>query len=153
MDPSDSPQQPGGAAKGNPPSQKPPTCDVKPRLTKEQHDVLEQHFQVQHKPSTLVKKDFASKLGVPLDKINNWFQNRRAKVKQDRKKVANQLNMALNTQYGMYGHPPMPVMAGQYPHHPEQIQMHMTMNQEFHGLPADISPASLPVQAWRERQP
>jgi hypothetical protein len=70
MDPSDSPQQPGGAAKGNPPSQKPPTCDVKPRLTKEQHDVLEQHFQVQHKPSTLVKKDFASKLGVPLDKIN-----------------------------------------------------------------------------------
>lgn len=69
MDPSDSPQQPGGASKANP-SQKPPTCDVKPRLTKEQHDVLEQHFQMQHKPTTLVKKDFASKLGVPLDKIN-----------------------------------------------------------------------------------
>ncbi|KAI9866903.1 MAG: hypothetical protein M1823_009146, partial [Watsoniomyces obsoletus] len=117
MDPSDSPQQSGGGGKGNPPPQKPATtCDVKPRLTKEQHDVLEQHFQVQHKPSTLVKKDFASKLNVPLDKINvsadarcvrlcansgqNWFQNRRAKVKQDRKKVANQLNMAMNTSYG-----------------------------------------------------
>ncbi|KAH7080487.1 hypothetical protein BKA63DRAFT_244778 [Paraphoma chrysanthemicola] len=147
MDPSDSPQQSGGGGKGNPPPQKPATtCDVKPRLTKEQHDVLEQHFQVQHKPSTLVKKDFASKLNVPLDKINNWFQNRRAKVKQDRKKVANQLNMAMNTSYGMYGHPSMPVMAGQYPHHPEQLQLHMTMNQEYHGLPSDISPASLPVQ-------
>jgi hypothetical protein len=65
MDPSGSPQDASGAA-----NQKAPTCDVKPRLTKEQHDVLEQHFQVQHKPSTLVKKDFASKLGVPLDKIN-----------------------------------------------------------------------------------
>jgi hypothetical protein len=65
MDPSGSPQDAGGAA-----NQKAATCDVKPRLTKEQHDVLEQHFQVQHKPSTLVKKDFASKLGVPLDKIN-----------------------------------------------------------------------------------
>jgi hypothetical protein len=137
MDPSGSPQPSG---------QKPPTCDVKPRLTKEQHDVLEQHFQVQHKPSTLVKKDFASKLGVPLDKINNWFQNRRAKVKQDRKKVANQLNMALNTQYGMYGHSTMPAMAGQYPHHPEQLQLHMTMNQDYHNMTADISPASLPVQ-------
>lgn len=70
MDSSDSPQQPGGGSKGDPASQKPPAVDVKPRLTKEQHDVLEQHFQQQHKPSTLVKKDFASKLGVPLDKIN-----------------------------------------------------------------------------------
>jgi cell division protein FtsN len=70
MDPSESSQQPGGGSKGDPASQKPPAVDVKPRLTKEQHDVLEQHFQVQHKPSTLVKKDFASKLGVPLDKIN-----------------------------------------------------------------------------------
>jgi hypothetical protein len=66
MDPSGSPPDAGGASQ----LQKPPTCDVKPRLTKEQHDVLEQHFLVQHKPSTLVKKDFASKLGVPLDKIN-----------------------------------------------------------------------------------
>jgi hypothetical protein len=70
MDPSGSPQDVGGASHSNPQLQKPPQCDVKPRLTKEQHDVLEQHFQVQHKPSTLVKKDFASKLGVPLDKIN-----------------------------------------------------------------------------------
>jgi hypothetical protein len=76
----------------------------------------------------------------------NWFQNRRAKVKQDRKKVANQMSMALNTQYSMYGHQSMPVMGGQYPHHPEQLPMHMTMNQEYHAMTADMSPASLPVQ-------
>ena len=47
-----------------------PGGDVKPRLTKDQHDILEQHFQQQHKPTTGVKKAFADRLGVPLDKIN-----------------------------------------------------------------------------------
>jgi hypothetical protein len=45
-------------------------ADVKPRLTKEQHEILERHFQAQPKPSTSVKKGFADALGVPLDKIN-----------------------------------------------------------------------------------
>jgi hypothetical protein len=44
--------------------------DVRPRITEEQHMILEQHFQVQHKPSTPIKKEFASKLGLPLDTIN-----------------------------------------------------------------------------------
>lgn len=66
MDPSDQ----GSAGKPLPAAQKPPGSDVKPRLTKDQHDVLEHHFQQQHKPSTSVKKEFATKLGVPLDKIN-----------------------------------------------------------------------------------
>jgi hypothetical protein len=44
--------------------------DVKPRLTKEQHDILERHFVAQPKPSTSTKKGFADNLGVPLDKIN-----------------------------------------------------------------------------------
>ncbi|MBE7179818.1 MAG: homeobox domain-containing protein [Terriglobus roseus] len=47
--------------------------DVKPRLTKEQHDILESHFRQQHKPSTQTKKGFAETLGVPLDKINVGF--------------------------------------------------------------------------------
>ncbi|TID21512.1 putative beta-galactosidase A [Venturia nashicola] len=63
--------------------------DVKPRLTKDQHDILEEQFRQQPKPSTSTKKGFADELGVPLDKINNWFQNRRAKVKQDLKKDMN----------------------------------------------------------------
>lgn len=44
--------------------------DVKPRLTKEQHDVLESHYQQQNKPNTQVKKGFAEGLGVSLDKVN-----------------------------------------------------------------------------------
>lgn len=44
--------------------------DVKPRLTKEQHDILEAHYQKQNKPNTQVKKNFADTLGVSLDKVN-----------------------------------------------------------------------------------
>jgi hypothetical protein len=53
--------------------QQPPVLhvgDVRPRLTKEQHDILEAQFQMQNKPSTNTKKGFAEQLGVPLDKIN-----------------------------------------------------------------------------------
>jgi hypothetical protein len=59
--------------------------------------------------------------------------------------------MALNTSYGgMYG--TMPVGAGQYTHqhHPEQLQMHMPMNQEYHSMTADVSPAMLPVQSTED---
>ncbi|KAI9728644.1 MAG: hypothetical protein M1828_002750 [Chrysothrix sp. TS-e1954] len=60
--------------------------DSKPRLSKEQQDLLESHFQSVPKPSTKSKQAFADSLGVSIAKINNWFQNRRAKVKQERKK-------------------------------------------------------------------
>ncbi|EMD00854.1 hypothetical protein BAUCODRAFT_29233 [Baudoinia panamericana UAMH 10762] len=76
----------------------PLTCDIKPRLTKEQHDVLEKHYQQQSKPSTTTKRGFAEKLGVSLEKINNWFQNRRAKTKQDQKKAADAQNLFLSQQ-------------------------------------------------------
>lgn len=69
MDPTAA-QSSGDSNTGAPPAPKPPGSDVKPRLTKDQHDVLEHHFQQQHKPSTNTKKDFAIKLNVPLDKIN-----------------------------------------------------------------------------------
>lgn len=46
------------------------SCDIKPRLTKEQHDILESHFQKQNKPSTNTKKGFAETLNVSLDKVN-----------------------------------------------------------------------------------
>ncbi|KAK6442902.1 hypothetical protein LTR95_000780 [Oleoguttula sp. CCFEE 5521] len=74
-------------------------CDIKPRLTKEQHDILETHFQSQPKPNTSVKKGFADSLNVSLDKVNNWFQNRRAKSKQDAKKQSGSIHV-LNVQPG-----------------------------------------------------
>ncbi|KAJ4367366.1 hypothetical protein N0V83_006947 [Neocucurbitaria cava] len=146
MDSSDSQPQSSGAPKSSTvPAQKQPGCDVKPRLTKDQHDVLEQHFLQQHKPSTNVKKEFAMKLNVPLDKINNWFQNRRAKVKQDRKKMMNQYNM----QVGMpFGHPHMPVLPGQFAPHQEQQHPQMPMHHpDYFPRSADISPPNLPVQS------
>ena len=45
-------------------------CDIKPRLTKEQHDVLEEHYSRQPKPNTITKKEYAEDLGVSLDKVN-----------------------------------------------------------------------------------
>ncbi|ORY11613.1 hypothetical protein BCR34DRAFT_601218 [Clohesyomyces aquaticus] len=71
-------------------------ADVKPRLSKEQYDILEAYFQTQHKPTTTTKKGIAEALGVPCDKINNWFQNRRAKFKQDQRGVLNQIAMDMN---------------------------------------------------------
>ena len=44
--------------------------DAKPRLTKEQHDILENEFLKQAKPNTNSKKRFAEVLGVSLDKVN-----------------------------------------------------------------------------------
>ena len=46
------------------------SCDIKPRLTKEQHDILEAHYQKQPKPNTNTKKGFAEALSVSLDKVN-----------------------------------------------------------------------------------
>lgn len=45
-------------------------CDIKPRLTKDQHDILESHYQSQHKPNTHIKKGYADRLGVSLEKVN-----------------------------------------------------------------------------------
>ncbi|KAI4641622.1 hypothetical protein J4E93_007719 [Alternaria ventricosa] len=131
-----------GASTTAPSAPKQPGSDVKPRLTKDQHDILEQHFLAQHKPSTNVKKEFATRLGVPLDKINNWFQNRRAKVKQDRKKLMNQYNMTMSLPFG---HQHVPVMSNHYAHPQEQQHPHMLMQPDFYPN-ADISPATLPVQ-------
>ncbi len=45
-------------------------CDIKPRLTKGQHEMLEAEYLKQNKPSTSTKKGFAEALGVSLDKVN-----------------------------------------------------------------------------------
>jgi hypothetical protein len=48
-----------------------PVCgEVKPRLTKEQHDILENRFLKENKPSTNAKKGLAEMLNVPLEKVN-----------------------------------------------------------------------------------
>ncbi|KAK5168424.1 uncharacterized protein LTR77_006994 [Saxophila tyrrhenica] len=84
----------------------PGSCDIKPRLNKEQHDYLENHYQQVAKPLTSVKKEIANHLNVSLDKINNWFQNRRAKTKQDLKKQQGARNIAQAYQSAQYNSEP-----------------------------------------------
>jgi hypothetical protein len=58
------------------------------RLGREQWPFLEERYAREPKPSTKTKQGFADMLGVDIAKINNWFQNRRAKTKQEEKKTA-----------------------------------------------------------------
>lgn len=60
--------------------------EAKPRLSKGQQETLEAHFQLDHRPNSNTKKNFSESLDVSVEKINNWFQNRRAKLKGDNKK-------------------------------------------------------------------
>ncbi|KAH8808253.1 hypothetical protein F5884DRAFT_857793 [Xylogone sp. PMI_703] len=66
-------------------SMPPKIHDPKPRLGKEEVEILEREFQRNPKPSTQVKRQYAEEMAVDLPRINNWFQNRRAKRKQERK--------------------------------------------------------------------
>ncbi|KAI1174907.1 hypothetical protein F4777DRAFT_352993 [Nemania sp. FL0916] len=59
--------------------------ESKPRLSKEEVQKLEKVFQDNPKPSSSVKAQLADGLGLERPRINNWFQNRRAKAKQERK--------------------------------------------------------------------
>ncbi|KAF1989508.1 hypothetical protein K402DRAFT_452210 [Aulographum hederae CBS 113979] len=136
-------------------------ADVKPRLTKEQHDILEKHFKQQAKPSTAIKRGYADTLGVPLDKINNWFQNRRAKVKQDYKKQANAaqthaelMHQQIQHQHQMHQQQHHQQMQGMHPQqqlqHPQQFlppaqQLPSSVPSDPYAQQQDLSPTSLPV--------
>lgn len=43
-------------------------------MNKEKHDILEAHFQHEHKPTSSTKKGFAETLGVSIDDINVRIQ-------------------------------------------------------------------------------
>ncbi|KIW14600.1 hypothetical protein PV08_07384 [Exophiala spinifera] len=58
---------------------------TRPRLTKDQAEALEAHFQVERKPSSQTKKDLAIQTGLSVGRVANWFQNRRARAKQQRR--------------------------------------------------------------------
>lgn len=55
------------------------------RLTKEQIEVLESQFQAHPKPNTNIKRQLANQTKLALPRVSNWFQNRRAKAKQQKK--------------------------------------------------------------------
>ncbi|KAL2006171.1 hypothetical protein VTN00DRAFT_9825 [Thermoascus crustaceus] len=57
----------------------------RPRLTKEQVDTLEAQFQAHPKPNSSVKRQLAIQTNLTLPRVANWFQNRRAKAKQQKR--------------------------------------------------------------------
>ncbi|KAH8737528.1 hypothetical protein BGZ61DRAFT_17508 [Ilyonectria robusta] len=59
------------------------TTETKPRLSKEEVEVLEAEFQKNHKPNSSTKKALAESMRVDHARINNWFQNRRAREKKE----------------------------------------------------------------------
>ncbi|KAH7170674.1 hypothetical protein EDB81DRAFT_753166 [Dactylonectria macrodidyma] len=59
------------------------TTETKPRLSKEEVEVLEAEFQRNHKPNSSTKKALAESMRVDHARINNWFQNRRAREKKE----------------------------------------------------------------------
>ncbi|KAF4123904.1 Homeobox domain [Geosmithia morbida] len=60
------------------------TTESKPRLSKDEVDTLEKEFQKNHKPNSSTKKSLAEAMRVENARINNWFQNRRAREKKER---------------------------------------------------------------------
>ncbi|KAF9870017.1 carboxylesterase [Colletotrichum karsti] len=64
--------------------------ETKPRLAKDEVDKLEREFQKNNKPNSSTKKQLAEEMRVDIARINNWFQNRRAKAKQERRTQENE---------------------------------------------------------------
>uniref|UniRef100_A0A0D2XCT1 Homeobox domain-containing protein n=1 Tax=Fusarium oxysporum (strain Fo5176) TaxID=660025 RepID=A0A0D2XCT1_FUSOF len=60
------------------------TTETKPRLSKEEVEILEAEFQKNHKPNSTTKKALAESMRVDNSRINNWFQNRRAREKKEK---------------------------------------------------------------------
>ncbi|KAF3483232.1 uncharacterized protein GIQ15_02556 [Arthroderma uncinatum] len=57
----------------------------RPRLTKEQVEILESQFQAHPKPNSNTKRQLAMQTSLTLPRVANWFQNRRAKAKQQKR--------------------------------------------------------------------
>jgi hypothetical protein len=84
--------------------------DTKPRLNKTEVEKLERYFQQNHKPTSITKRNLADELQVDIARINNWFQNRRAKAKQEKK----QLEFGLReVNHAAYSAPASPSQADQ----------------------------------------
>ncbi|KIX07246.1 uncharacterized protein Z518_01899 [Rhinocladiella mackenziei CBS 650.93] len=69
----------------------------RPRLTKEQFDILEAKFQENHKPNSQVKRQLAIQTNLKIQRVGNWFQNRRAKAKHEKKREEYEAQNAAKT--------------------------------------------------------
>ena len=75
------------------------------KLTPEQTNTLEESFMNDQKPSQITKERLAALLEIPVKNVKVWFQNRRAKAKNnyERTKIYN------NEEYEEYQMPEEPI--------------------------------------------
>ncbi|ORY05214.1 Homeodomain-like protein, partial [Basidiobolus meristosporus CBS 931.73] len=52
------------------------------RTNKEEQAILEEAFQVNHRPSSEIKEQLARQLNMNLRTVQIWFQNRRQSLKK-----------------------------------------------------------------------
>ncbi|KAK4190521.1 pah3 homeobox protein encoded by the pah3 protein [Podospora australis] len=78
-------QHRAAAMMGQGPMQMSKQTEPKPRLAKDEVELLEREFAKNPKPNSSTKRELAEQMGVEVPRINNWFQNRRAKEKQMKK--------------------------------------------------------------------
>ncbi|CUS08713.1 unnamed protein product [Tuber aestivum] len=65
------------------------------RLTREQVQLLERQFSDSPKPNTKIRRALADKTGLSVQRVGNWFQNRRAKAKQQKRQEEMQTRQIL----------------------------------------------------------
>ena len=63
--------------------QKPPRENNRVKLSPEQTKILNEYYAFNSRPGNSERQYLSDQLGVNVDKIKNWFQNRRAKDKKD----------------------------------------------------------------------
>ncbi|KAK0127303.1 hypothetical protein ONS96_006852 [Cadophora gregata f. sp. sojae] len=67
--------------------------ETKHRLGTTEVEVLDKEFMKNHKPSTETKRQISEFIGGDLAHVNNWFQNRRARMKQQMKQEVVELGL------------------------------------------------------------
>ncbi|RPB03201.1 hypothetical protein L873DRAFT_288823 [Choiromyces venosus 120613-1] len=65
------------------------------RLTREQIQLLERQFSDSPKPNTKIRRALADTTGLSVQRVGNWFQNRRAKAKQQKRQEEMQTRQIL----------------------------------------------------------
>ncbi|RYP53456.1 hypothetical protein DL768_001601 [Monosporascus sp. mg162] len=131
--------------------------ESKPRLTKDEVDKLEKVFQENPKPSSSVKAQLADSLRLERARINNWFQNRRAKAKQEKKQEAYEARRAAELgrsesaspqeyslsgsieRFGDNGHQRMQLSSALFPDASSSSQTSSTVSNRAHGRDGSVS--------------
>ncbi len=54
------------------------------KLDHYQTRALQEYYSRNKQPTVLEREEIASKIGIPQDKVKNWFQNQRAKEKSEK---------------------------------------------------------------------